>query len=165
MRTTDNRDSTPLHWACYSKSEVALVYLLSYVEVLDDQDVEGYTPLHLAVKSVETLQTSRPVRALLMRGAPRDKRDNLGRTPADLISEITSPSLQKTLKDDLDNPRGIDCFMLKPPLKKVERSYLTVCFMWFLMFSVYTALTIFVFPCKSHTVFLSFKMSLFVYSV
>ena len=36
MRSTDNRASTPLHWACYSKSEVALVYLLSYVEKLDD---------------------------------------------------------------------------------------------------------------------------------
>jgi len=53
MLSTDNRASTPLHWACYSKSEVALVYLLSYVTRLDDQDIEGYTPLHLAVKSVE----------------------------------------------------------------------------------------------------------------
>ena len=148
MRTTDNRNSTPLHWACYSKSEVALVYLLSYVKELDDQDVEGYTPLHLAVKSVETLQTTRPVRALLMRGAPREKRDNMGRTAADLISEITSVSLQKTLKEDLDNPKGLECFMLKPPLKKVSKSYSTVLLMWFLMISVYAALSLFVFPCK-----------------
>ena len=98
MRSTDNRASTPLHWACYSKSEVALVYLLSYVEKLDDQDVEGYTPLHLAVKSVETLKTTRPVRALLMRGAPRNIRDNNGMIPADLIPEITTEWLQKTLK-------------------------------------------------------------------
>jgi len=26
----DNRNSTPLHWACFSNSEVALVYLLGW---------------------------------------------------------------------------------------------------------------------------------------
>jgi len=36
LRSRDNRGSTALHWACYSKSEVALVYLLSWVTVLDD---------------------------------------------------------------------------------------------------------------------------------
>ena len=30
LRCKDNRDSTPLHWACYSKSEIALSYLLSW---------------------------------------------------------------------------------------------------------------------------------------
>jgi len=36
LRSRDNRGSTPLHWACYSKSEVALVYLLSLVEIITD---------------------------------------------------------------------------------------------------------------------------------
>jgi len=49
----DNRLSTPLHWACYSKSEVALNYLLPMNPDLNAQDQKGYTPLHLAVKSVE----------------------------------------------------------------------------------------------------------------
>ena len=31
IRSKDNRNSTPLHWACYSKSEIALCYLLSWV--------------------------------------------------------------------------------------------------------------------------------------
>ena len=53
IRCRDNRGSTPLHWACYSRSEIALCYLLSWVPTLDDKDIEGYTPLHLAVKSVE----------------------------------------------------------------------------------------------------------------
>jgi hypothetical protein len=38
--------------------------------------MEGYTPLHLAVKSVEALRSVRPVRSLLIRGASRDIRDN-----------------------------------------------------------------------------------------
>jgi len=85
LRSTDNRQSTPLHWACYSRSEIALCYLLSWVTDLNDQDVEGYTPLHLAIKSVETLRSSRPVRSLLIRGASRNVKDNLGKKPIDLI--------------------------------------------------------------------------------
>jgi ankyrin repeat protein len=29
LQETDNRGSTPLHWACYSKSEFALNYILA----------------------------------------------------------------------------------------------------------------------------------------
>lgn len=34
----DFRDSTPLHWACYSQSEIALSYLLAWNPKLDIQD-------------------------------------------------------------------------------------------------------------------------------
>jgi hypothetical protein len=85
IRCKDNRGSTPMHWACYSKSEIALCYLLSWVKNLDDQDIEGFTPLHLAVKSVEALRSTRPVRSLLIRGASRDMRDNSGKRPTDLV--------------------------------------------------------------------------------
>ena len=78
LKSRDNRGSTPLHWACYSKSEIALNYILSWITDLEDQDTEGYTPLHLAVKSVETLRSTRPVRALLIRGASRNVLDNNG---------------------------------------------------------------------------------------
>jgi ankyrin repeat protein len=36
LRSRDHRGSTPLHWACYSKSEVALIFILSWVDALDD---------------------------------------------------------------------------------------------------------------------------------
>ena len=85
MRSNDNRQSTPLHWACYSRSEIALCYLLSWVPGLNDQDIEGYTPLHLAIKSVEILRSTRPVRSLLIRGASRVIKDKNGRRPIDLI--------------------------------------------------------------------------------
>jgi ankyrin repeat protein len=84
-----------MHWACYSKSEIALVYLLSWVPFLDDQDCEGLTPLHLAVRSVETLKSTRPVRALLIRGAPRNVKDFKGKLPIDLTEDITSLSLRQ----------------------------------------------------------------------
>ena len=115
---------------------------------MDDRDCEGYTPLHLAVKSVETLKSTRPVRALLMRGADREDKDNKGRKPVDLVPEISSLSMRQTLIEDLVEPKSIECLMIKTPLKKVNKSYTTIIFMWFLMLSVYVTLTLFVFPCK-----------------
>jgi ankyrin repeat protein len=69
----DDRGSTPLHWATYSKSEVALQYLLSWLneEELNEPDNEGLTALHLAVKSTSSAENLRAVRALLIQGASR----------------------------------------------------------------------------------------------
>lgn len=75
----DKRGSTPLHWACYSQSEIALSYLLAWGPDLNIKDQEGFTPLHLAVKSVDAIESTRPVRFLLIRGADKTLRDNKGR--------------------------------------------------------------------------------------
>ena len=74
----DNRGSTPLHWACYSKSEFALSYLLAMDPALESLDQAGYTPLHLAIKSVGDLKSTRPVRALLLKGASRQAKNSRG---------------------------------------------------------------------------------------
>lgn len=52
-------------------SEVALIYLVGWLkqDELDSVDVDGKTALHLAVQTAEKLESGRPVRALLMRGA------------------------------------------------------------------------------------------------
>ncbi len=76
----DNRGSTPLHWACYSRSEFALSYILALEPNLELQDHSGYTALHLAIKSVPELKTTRPVRALLIRGAKRSPVSKAGLT-------------------------------------------------------------------------------------
>lgn len=60
---------TPLHWAVYSCSELALEYLLTMGVDIECKDALGYTPLHLAVKSVDTLKSTRQVRALLIKGS------------------------------------------------------------------------------------------------
>lgn len=94
LKSRDNRLSTPLHWACYSKSEIALCYLISWMTDIEEQDIDGYTPLHLAVKSVEQLKSTRPVRTLLVKGASRDSRDKNGERPVDLIGQITDEDLR-----------------------------------------------------------------------
>ena len=48
----DNRGSTALHWACYSKAEFALGYILAMGPDLEQVDNNGLTPLHLAVRAV-----------------------------------------------------------------------------------------------------------------
>jgi ankyrin repeat protein len=144
----DNRNSTPLHWACYSKSEIALCYLLSWVKYLDDQDIEGFTPLHLAIKSVETLRSTRPVRALLIRGSSRNTRDKNGRKPADLVDSITIPSLQQELKQMLKEPKVCSCFMIKTPLKLMRKSPTTPLFFISLILINEILLYLFVLPSK-----------------
>lgn len=99
INITDNKMSTPLHWACYSKAEVALNYILSMNPNLEAKDMKGLTPLHLAVKSVEQLKSTRPVRALLLKGANRDAKDYEGKKAVDCISA----NLPDTIKRDLKN--------------------------------------------------------------
>ena len=121
----DNRGSTPLHWACFSKSELAALYILSWTELwqLSIQDVDGYTPLHLAIKSVGELQSCRPVRALLFRGSPKYIRDKNGQSPVDAAHKIESPSLKNELIEYLEQTNGIqECLMLKTPIKKMDKS-------------------------------------------
>lgn len=72
--------------------------MLSWAKDLNDKDIEGYTPLHLAVKSVESLRSTRPVRSLLIRGASRNEVDNNKRKPIDLVDLITHPDLQRELR-------------------------------------------------------------------
>lgn len=67
-------DLTPLHWACFNNSEVAMLYLLAWYseKSINLQDKDGNTSLHLAVKSSDELGSGRPVRALLIHGAKKD---------------------------------------------------------------------------------------------
>ena len=59
---------------------------------------------------------------------------------------MTSESLKNTLKADLEEPKDIECLMLKTPLKLVSRSFKTPAIMWFLMLVVYKILLMYLFP-------------------
>lgn len=91
----DKKDSTPLHWACFTRSEMALSYILSMKPDLEAKDMYGFTPLHIAVTAVEKLGSTRNVKALLLRGASRNSVDKKNKTAADLIP--------KSLDDGLTN--------------------------------------------------------------
>jgi ankyrin repeat protein len=67
LDSKDKRGSTPLHWACFQSSEISLLYLLEWLDKdqIDLQDQDGYTAVHLAIKTAESLKSGRPLRALL----------------------------------------------------------------------------------------------------
>ena len=53
INSQDKRGSTPIHWACFRQSEIALSYLLAWEPQINLIDIDGNTPLHLAVKYVD----------------------------------------------------------------------------------------------------------------
>lgn len=77
----DQKGGAPLHWACFTRSEMALSYILSMKPDLEAKDIFGQTALHIAVTCVEKLESCRNVKMLLLRGADRESVDKKGKTP------------------------------------------------------------------------------------
>jgi hypothetical protein len=55
--------------------------------------------LHLAVRSVDAIDSCRPVRALLVKGARLDIRDFKGRVPFDYVKDVLSLDLANELRE------------------------------------------------------------------
>ena len=73
-------------------------YLLAWHPNLEIKDNDGNTALHLAVKAVDAMESTRPVRFLLVHGANKNARDNNQEIPLDLIeSEVSSQNHVKDL--------------------------------------------------------------------
>lgn len=151
LSSTDSRGSTPLHWACFSNSELALIYLVSWMSLdqFDIQDNEGFTALHIAVKTCEKQKNARPVKALLYRGASQNVKDKEGKKPIDEVQKLNSISLRAELEGYLQHRGGFcEALMIKPPLKKTEKSCkMPTLFLLFNMI-VYACLLVLVFPSK-----------------
>lgn len=147
INLTDNKQSTPLHWACYSRSESALNFILSLNPNLEAQDQKGLTALHLAVKGVEQLKSARAVKALLTKGANRFAKDNDGRKPVDYIGENLPDVFKRDLKSMLKKPRTC-CrnLMVKSPLTKVEPSHTLQIWFWSLSVVLYFSLYFILYP-------------------
>jgi len=72
---------------------MALSYILSMKPNLEAQDMYGFTPLHIAVTSVEKLGSTRNVKALLLRGAKRDTADHKKKKAIDLIPKTLDENI------------------------------------------------------------------------
>jgi palmitoyltransferase ZDHHC13/17 len=129
---TNNDGCTPLHWACYTGSELALMYILKYIDDVNVQDNDGLTPLHLAVMSERT----GIIKKLLHKGARRDLKDKKGRTPKQLAEEKG----KNLISDMLEEQITCSLLIIKNPLKRIEKSrfniwvYLLLNFYCLLMF-------------------------------
>lgn len=69
INSKDKRLSTPLHWAAFAGSEIALNYILAWGGDYNSQDVKGLTPLLLSIRTSEETMSSQSARALLLKGA------------------------------------------------------------------------------------------------
>lgn len=123
LNAVDKRGSTPLLWACYSLSETALSYLLCWNPDLNVQDIEGFTALHLAVRSVEKLGSTRPVRALLIKGANPSIRDINNKLAIDYLENFEGPEYKEDLATLLRNNNYFAC--QGGSLRKVTKSKTT----------------------------------------
>ena len=65
---------------------------------MEATDQKGFTALHLAVRSVEALKSTRPVRALLLKGANRMAKDIEGKTPIEHITDILDEGMRNDLR-------------------------------------------------------------------
>ena len=77
----DYRKSTTLHWAAFTGADLALKLILTKKVDVDAQDSMGLTPMHLAVKSAEEIESTRCVRGLLYKGACPHIKNNDGNLP------------------------------------------------------------------------------------
>lgn len=103
---------------------------------MNELDREGYTPLHLAVRSVDAIESCRPVRALLIKGARIDVKDYKGRMPFDYLREVKSKVFQRELVSLLRRNQS-NCYVVSGtmPIQKVERSRSTI-IAFYVLFSV-----------------------------
>lgn len=83
LETLDLQEGTPLHWACYSRNDTAVMFLTAWNVNVNAKDKQGFTPLHLAV----TEESSKSVKRLLTKGADRYAKNNENKTPIDYAFE------------------------------------------------------------------------------
>ncbi len=88
IQSVDKRNSTPLHWAAFAGSELALAFIVACDIVVDSQDNKGLTPLHLAVKASEDSMTTRNIRALILKGANTMTKTFEGRLPVNFLEDF-----------------------------------------------------------------------------
>ena len=97
INARDRKESTPLHWAAFAGADLALTYILSWGGDVNAQDSRGVTPLHLAVKTAEDIQSTRSVRALILRSADTRMLDNERKLPIDYaedVQDLTRPQIE-----------------------------------------------------------------------
>lgn len=148
INEVDNRGSSPLHWACYSKAEFALSYILAMGPSLELTDQNGLTPLHLAVRAVPDLESTRTVRSLLLKGSSRSAVSNQGQTPIDMIKEKMDPGLKNELRSMLQEPVYLECFMRRVPLKPIHQNHKTQVLFIAFFITVITGQFLLVLPSK-----------------
>ena len=96
INSEDRSQSTPLHWACISRSYTTIRFLLAWKARVDCTDKSGYTPLHLVLRDLEENESvaKQLIKILLSYNASLHARDRFYRVPMDYIKNYTNAKLQ-----------------------------------------------------------------------
>jgi hypothetical protein len=119
--------------------EMAASLLLALKASVNEQDLEGQTPLHLAALA----GNSKIVRCLLVKGADRQikvgiKQDSLGRTALAVARERKHEQLFSMLEE----PGWLSECALRPPLRPYRRVYFSMS-VYLILFILGTFLNVF----------------------
>ena len=165
VASLDNRQNTPLHYACDHKTDFTANWLLGFGADINAVNEEGDTPLHLLVKNVYKLDSSKLVRELICKGADRDAVNLEGKKPIDILKHecsqhekngdrLMSNNLRQELEEMLGpQPVYIPCCHVKQPLMKIEKSYSTMAFFVTIMLATYGFLWQSLFPYTNNNYF------------
>lgn len=93
--TLDNGNSSPLHWSAYSGASQAFDFLVKQGGQLNDQDRDGFTPLHLAALS----DKRDIIKRLVKLNAKLDILDHNKRTAIDICTSKGDEFTANYLKD------------------------------------------------------------------
>lgn len=117
---------------------------------INAQDIEGHTPLHLAVLSANT----RVVRLLLLKGAERNIKNNIEKNAIDIAKDNQSNDLIDMLK-----PEGIlEKCGYRPLLKPYKKTSLPFYVVIILIISCLVANILF---CSQYNLYLSYSLIAF----
>ena len=114
FNSTDKKNSTPLHWACFSNSYECAEFLLNKGVQMNIKDNDGNTPLHLAIIK----DAIRILRLLLQKGAKTGIRNNKEETPMQLARNRKRIEIYEMLK----NNSKCEISNFKAPVKKIDKS-------------------------------------------
>lgn len=106
---------------------------------------EIWSPLHLAVRSIENHGSLRNVKALLLEGSLRNLRDGEKMLPIDYCSQIDDPGIYNDMIQILATPRSWLWCLLKTPLEKVYKSRQVLIQFYFMMTFNYVGMFLFIF--------------------
>ena len=120
INQVDTQGSTPLHWAIFSQSELAVVYIIAWMNdmnlPLDAQDDKGNTVMHLAVNVSEELESTRMVKQLLFNAAPKDIKNERGELPTDLARNMENEEIGQACVELLERKQTLaECIQMEKP--------------------------------------------------
>mmetsp|Transcript_40416 Transcript_40416/g.38905 ORF Transcript_40416/g.38905 Transcript_40416/m.38905 type:complete len:284 (-) Transcript_40416:64-915(-) len=125
VNSQDRELSTPLHWACISKSHTVVGFLLAWGAEVNAQDLTGLTPLHLCIRDIDQQQNYSTLKKLMFYGANPNIHDYMGRKPLDLLPKNVPYKVEeyvlKLLKPGSERQKDTSCFGKKKrkPLKEI----------------------------------------------